>query len=168
MNPAQQKQIEMSILNIRGQRVMLDSELARIYGVTTKRLNEQVKRSLDRFPDDFMFQLSEEEEVNLRAQLKSANSHGGRRTKYYVFTEHGAIMLASVLNTPIAVAASIQVVRAFISLRKMLSSHQELSKKLDALERKYDYQFKVVFDAIRELTLIPESPKKIIGIKNDG
>lgn len=165
-NTLSKKNIDMSIFNIRGQRVILDTELAQIYGVTTKRLNEQVKRNLDRFPDDFMFQLNEEEEMNLRAQ--SSSNHGGRRTKYFAFTEHGALMLASVLNTPVAVAASIQVVRAFINLRKMLSSHQELAKKLDALERKYDYQFKVVFDAVRELTLVPESPRKIIGIKNDG
>ena len=97
----------------------------------------------------------------------TANTYGGRRTKPFVFTEHGALMLASILNSPVAVGASIQVVRAFINLRKMLASHVELARKLDSLERRYDHQFKVVFDAIRELTLIPEQPRKRIGIKQD-
>ena len=167
-NSIPQEQIEKSILILRGHRVMLDADLARIYGVSTKRLNEQVRRNLDRFPDDFTFQLDEAEDTNLRLQLASSNKYGGRRTRPYVFTEHGALMLASILNSPIAVGASIQVVRAFISLRQMLASHVELARKLDSLERKYDYQFKVVFDAIRELTLIPEKTRKSIGIKQDG
>lgn len=159
-----QDQIEKSILSIRGHRVLLDSDLARIYGVTTKYLNQQVRRNSHRFPDDFMFQLTEVEEESLRSQISTSKSYGGRRTRHYVFTEHGTVMLASVLNSVVAVNASIQVVRAFISLRKMLSSHVELARRLDQIERKYDHQFKVVFDAIRELTLIPEKPKKIIGI----
>ena len=166
-NTIPQDQIEKTILVLRGHRVMLDTDLARIYGVTTKRLNEQVRRNLDRFPDDFMFQLDEVEFVTLRLKFTTANTYGGRRTKPFVFTEHGALMLASILNSPVAVGASIQVVRAFINLRKILASHVELAKKLDVLERKYDHQFKVVFDAIRELTLIPEQPRKRIGIKQD-
>lgn len=164
----QNEQIEKSILVIRGYRVMLDTDLARIYGVTTGHLNERVKRNLDRFPADFMFQLSEIEEESLRSQIAiSKTRKGGRRYLPYVFTEHGALMLGNILNSPVAVAASLQVVRAFISLRKIVASHVELARKLDSLERKYDYQFKVVFDAIRELTLIPEQPKKSIGIKQE-
>ena len=159
--------IEKSILVIRGNRVLLDSDLARIYGVTTKYLNQQVRRNLDRFPIDFMFQLSEVEEESLRSQIVTSKTYGGRRTRYYVFTEHGTVMLASVLNSVVAVNASIQVTRAFINLRQMLSSQAELARKLDLLERKYDHQFKVVFDAIRELTLIPELPRKRIGIMQD-
>ncbi len=162
-----QEQIENAILVIRNHRVLLDSDLARIYGVSTKQLNQQVKRNLQRFPEDFMFQLTEIEAGSLRSQFANSNSYGGRRTSPYVFTEHGTVMLASILNSSVAVSASIQVVRAFISLRKMLSSQADLVRKLDLLERKYDHQFKVVFDAIRELTLIPIQPKKRIGIRQE-
>lgn len=167
MNLIPQGYIEKSILVIRGHRVLLDSDLAQIYGVTTKYLNQQVRRNRDRFPIDFMFQLTEVEEESLRAQIATSKTYGGRRTRHYVFTEHGTVMLASVLNSVVAVNASIQVTRAFINLRQMLSSQTELARKLDMLERKYDCQFKVVFDAIRELTLIPERPRKRIGIKQD-
>ncbi|MEK6627482.1 MAG: ORF6N domain-containing protein [Bdellovibrionota bacterium] len=165
MNILSQEQIEKTILIIRGHRVILDVNLAKIYGVTTKHLNQQVKRNLDRFPEDFMFQVIEIEEESLRSQIVTSKiGRGGRRYLPYVFTEHGALMLGNILNSPVAVAASIQIVRAFISLRKMLSSQAEMARKLDTLERKYDYQFKVVFDAIRELTLTPELPRKRIGI----
>ena len=165
MNILSQEQIEKTILIIRGHRVILDVNLAKIYGVTTKHLNQQVKRNLDRFPEDFMFQVIEIEEESLRSQFVTSKiGRGGRRYLPYVFTEHGALMLGNILNSPVAVAASIQIVRAFISLRKMLSSQAEMARKLDTLERKYDYQFKVVFDAIRELTLTPELPRKRIGI----
>lgn len=168
MEVVTQEQIQKSIIILREHRVLLDSDLAIIYGVTTKYLNQQVRRNLDRFPEDFIFQLSEIEAESLRSQIViSKIGRGGRRYLPYVFTEHGALMLGNILNSPTAVAASIQVVRAFISLRKMLSSHTELARKLDLLERKYDHQFKVVFDAIRELTLIPEQPRKRIGIKNE-
>ncbi len=163
-----QEQIEKSILIIRGYRVILDADLAKIYGVSTKRLNEQVRRNLDRFPDDFMFQLSETKDESLRSQIATSKAgRGGRRYLPYVFTEHGALMLGNILNSSTAVATSIQVVRAFINLRQMLSSQAEMARKLDLLERKYDHQFKVVFDAIRELTLIPEQPRKRIGIKQE-
>jgi hypothetical protein len=167
MSIVPQEKIEKAILVIRDQRVLLDSDLARIYGVSTKHLNQQVKRNLQRFPEDFMFQLTEIENESLRSSFATPNSYGGRRTFPYVFTEHGTVMLASILNSSVAVSASIQVVRAFISLRKILASHIELVRKLDLLERKYDHQFKAVFDAIWELTLISEQPRKRIGIAQD-
>jgi ORF6N domain len=154
--------IERKILLIRGERVMLDAELAELYGVETKRLNEQVRRNKERFPDDFMFQLTDEEFNCLRSQFATSNNpagRGGRRHLPYVFTEHGAIMAASVLNTPLAVEVSVQVVRAFAKLREMISTHKDLSKKLEDLEKKYDSQFKLVFDAIRQL-MTPHEPKK--------
>lgn len=168
MDITPQKQIEKYILIIRGHRVILDADLAKIYGVSTKRLNEKVRRNSDRFPEDFMFQLAETKEESLRSQIATSKiGRGGRRYLPYVFTEHGALMLANILNSRAAVASSIQVVRAFINLRQMLSSQADLARKLELLERKYDYQFKVVFDAIRELTLIPEPPRKRIGIRQD-
>ncbi len=156
------ERIERAILLIREHRVMLDEDLAELYGVTTKRLNEQVKRNVDRFPPDFMFQLSFQEFTNLRSQFATSR-WGGRRTPPYAFTEHGAVMLASVLNSPIAVHASVEVVRAFVRLRQLLASHQELARKLMALEKKYDAQFKIVFDAIRELMKPPEPKHRDIG-----
>jgi hypothetical protein len=158
------QRLERSILLIRGQRVMLDEDLAALYGVTTKRLNEQVRRNVDRFPPDFMFQLSLEEFTHLRSQIATAR-WGGRRTPPYAFTEHGAVMLASVLNSPIAVHASIEVVRAFVRLRQLLASHEELARKLMTLEKKYDAQFKVVFDAIRALMKPPEPKRRSIGFQ---
>ncbi len=160
------EQIEKSILIVRGQKVMLDSDLARIYGVSTKRLNEQVKRNLKRFPEDFMFQLNESEDENLRSQFATSSlDWGGRRFLPYVFTEHGAVMLASVLNSEIAVESSVQVVRAFINLRRLLSSHVELSRRVDALEKKYAGQFQAVFEAIRQLMVPTEVSRRRIGIK---
>lgn len=158
------ERIERAMLLIRRQKVMLDSDLAELYGVTTKRLNQQVKRNSDRFPNDFMFQLSAEEFAHLRSQFATA-SWGGRRTPPYAFTEHGAVMLASVLNSPRAVQASIEVVRAFIRLRQLLTSHEDLARKLAALEKKYDAQFKVVFDAIRQLMTPPTPHQRQIGFR---
>jgi len=152
------EQIESRIFLIREQKVMLDQDLAELYGVETKRLNEQVRRNSERFPEDFMFQLTDEEFANLKSQF-ATSSWGGRRKLPYAFTEHGAIMAASVLNSPRAVEASVQVVRAFVRLRQMLSTNAELSRKLAALEKKYDIQFKAVFEAIREL-MTPLEPKK--------
>lgn len=142
---------------------MIDADLANLYGVETKRLNEQTRRNIERFPDDFMFQLTDEEFNCLRSQFATSNStagRGGRRHLPYAFTEHGAIMAASVLNTPLAVEMSVQVVRAFVKLREMISTHKELAKKLEDLEQKYDSQFKMVFDAIRQLMTPPEPKKK--------
>jgi len=144
--------LEQRIYLVRGVRVMLDEDLAQVYGVTTKRLNEQVKRNHDRFPEDFMFQLTEVEAEALRSQIATAKpGRGGRRTRPTAFTEHGAVMLASVLNSPTAVASSILVVRAFIRLRELVTVHRDLAKRLDDLERKYDAKFRVVFDSIRAL-----------------
>jgi hypothetical protein len=157
--------IEKRIVILRGQRVMLDADLAEVYGVTTKRLNEQVKRNRKRFPEDFMFQLTEAEAHALRSQFATTRQHGGRRTLPYAFTEHGAVMLASVLSTPTAVKVSVLVVRAFIRLRELAGAHRDLAKHLDGLERKYDAKFRVVFDAIRALMEPPpkEPTKRRIG-----
>ena len=161
--------IESAILLIRGQRVILDETLAQLYGVATKRLNEQVSRNADRFPDDFMFRLTREEWDILRSQsATSSEGHGGRRYPPRAFTEHGTVMAANVLNSKTAVQASIQVVRAFIRLRHILASHEELARKLAALERKYDKQFKVVFDALRQLMTPPEKKKRSIGFQPTG
>ena len=146
------EQIGKNILIIRSQRVLLDAELAKIYGVTTKHLNQQVKRNLDRFPEDFMFQLTEAEEQSLRSQIVTSKiGRGGRRYRPYAFTEHGALMLGNVLTSSIAISVSIQVVRAFINLRQLTLTNDELSRKLNNLENKYDANFKVVFDAIRAI-----------------
>jgi len=155
--------IDSLILTIRGQRVMLDSDLARIYGVSTMRLNEQLKRNLNRFPADFAFQLKNQEVANLISQIAISRSHGGRRKLPWVFTEHGAIMLASVLNSPVAVAASVAVVRAFVRLRELAITHKDLSVKLDELERKvkgHDGALKQVFEALRQ---IMSPPRRAIG-----
>jgi hypothetical protein len=156
--------IEQLIYEVRGFKVMLDSDLAEIYGVETKRLNEQVKRNIDRFPEDFMFQLSKEEYDTLRSQIAtSKRGKGGRRYLPYVFPEHGAVMLANVLNSPAAVQASIQVVRAFNRLRSFALTHEELAKKIHDLEKKHDRQFQVVFDALRQLLNPPDQHKRRIG-----
>jgi len=161
------EKIESRIFVIRGQKVMLDADLAELYGVETKALNRAVKRNADRFPEDFMFQLTPEEFGGLRYQFGTSNipsGRGGRRHLPYAFTEHGAIMAASVLNSPRAVETSIQVVRAFVRIRQMLASNAELSRKLASLEKKYDIQFKAVFDAIRELmTPLEPGEKRPIG-----
>ena len=155
--------VEQRIFVIRGQKVILDTDLAQLYGVTTKRLNEQVKRNRDRFPEDFMFRLSLEEGrsiLALRSQI--ATLKRGRHLKYapYVFTEHGTVMAANVLNSPVAVNASIQVVRAFVRLREIMATHKDLVQKLKQMEKKYDRRFKVVFDAIRELMAPPISASR--------
>lgn len=159
--------IEQRILVIRGQKVMLDSDLAVLYAVTTKRLNEQVKRNPERFPEDFMFQLVPNEAEILRSQIATSSSrHGGRRFLPYVFTEHGAIMLASVLNSERAIEASIFVVRAFVKLRSLLATHKEIALKLAELERKlvgHDEDIRTLFTAIRQLMAAPEPKKKRIG-----
>jgi predicted nucleic-acid-binding protein len=164
MTKISKAEIEKCIFIVRKHKVMLDSDLARIYGVSTKILNQAVKRNSDRFPPDFMFQLTNSETEILRSQFVTSSSYGGRRYLPYVFTEHGALMLASILNSDIAVEASIQVVRSFVRLREFVISHAELSKKLSELERKYDSQFKDVFKAIEQLMVTPETPHKKIGI----
>jgi phage regulator Rha-like protein len=133
------ERVERKIYLLREEKVMLDSDLAELYGVSAKRLNEQVKRNRRRFPDDFMFQLTAEEAEFLRSQIATLKTGRGQHRKYrpYAFTEHGAVMLASVLNSPIAVAASIQVVRAFVRLRAILATHKDLARKLAEMEQKY-------------------------------
>jgi len=151
------------IRRVRGHAVILDSDLAALYGVTTKRLNQQVTRNQDRFPEDFCFQLTEQEWQSLR--LQNATLKRGQHRKYmpHVFTEHGAIMAATVLNSPQAVQMSVAVVRAFVRLRRMALSVEGLARKVLELESKYDKQFKVVFDAVRQLMNPPEPPRKRIG-----
>jgi len=157
--------IERRIYFIRTHKVMLDSDLAELYGVRTKRLNEQVKRNIDRFPADFMFRLNQEESDRLRSQFAtSKHGRGGRRYQPYVFTEHGALMLASVLNSEKAIQASIQIVRAFVRLRELLATHQELARKLAEMEKKYNAEFKAIFEVIQQLTEPPEErERKPIG-----
>jgi len=156
--------IENKIYFLRGQKVMLDRDLAELYGVTTSRLNEQVKRNRSRFPSDFMFQLQVEEVNSLISQNAISNvGRGGRRKPAYVFTEQGVAMLSSVLRSERAVQVNIEIMRAFVRLRRMLAAHKELAGKLAEMEKKYDGQFKVVFDALRELMAPPEPPKGRIG-----
>jgi hypothetical protein len=162
------ERIERSILLIRGQKVMMDADLARIYHVPTKRLNEQVKRNRHRFPDDFMFQLTPEEKAEVVANCDHLRSLRFSPTLPYAFTEYGAVMLASVLNSSVAIAASVQVVRAFVKLRELLATHKDLARKLEALERRYDAQFKAVFDAIRQLMAPPEAKRRRIGFGTGG
>jgi len=164
------ERIEQMIFNIRGQRVMLDADLAALYGVPTKRLNEQVRRNKNRFPSEFMFVLTRQEHINLRSQIAtSRSSWGGPRYAPMAFTEHGAIMLASVLNSKRANEAIIYVVRAFVRMREFLATHKEISQKLAELERKvshHDQEIRGLFDAIRQLmSPRPDSTRKIGFIK---
>jgi len=145
------EQIEQKILLIHGHKVMLDSDLAELYGVQTKALTRAVKRNLDRFPGDFMFQLTPDEVEDLRRQFGTSKGRGGRRYLPYVFTEQGIAMLSSVLRSKRAVQVNIMIMRAFVRLREMIASHKDLARRLAELEKKYDSQFKVVFDAIRQL-----------------
>jgi ORF6N domain-containing protein len=164
-------EIEETIHFIRGQKAMLDSDLARIYGVQLKRLNEQVRRNKERFPPDFAFQLDYQEVRDLKSQIATSSerpSHGGKRKLPWAFTEHGAIMLASVLNSPVAIEASVRVVRAFVHLREMLANNKALTAKFSELERRldgHDEAVKTLFDAIRELlnTEPPPEQKREIG-----
>jgi len=143
---------------------MLDADLAVLYGVSTKRLNEQVRRNRSRFPDDFMFQLTREEVRSLRSQFAtSKQGRGGRRYAPLVFTEQGIAMLSTVLNSERAIQVNIEIMRAFVHLREMIVTHRDLARKLETLEKKYNAQFKVVFDAIRQLMAPPEPKKRKIG-----
>ncbi len=159
------ERIERAIIMLRGQKVLLDMDLAALYGVETRRLNEQVRRNIDRFPGDFMFQLSSEEADSLRSQNATLKNERGQHRKYlpYAFTEQGVAMLSSVLRSPRAVQVNIEIMRAFVRLRQLLHTNAFLARKLAALEQKYDAQFKVVFDAIRLLMAPPARPKRRIG-----
>jgi len=189
-----QQIIEEKIYFIRGQKVMLDRDLAVLYEVPTFRLNEQVKRNKKRFPEDFMFQLTKEENDSLRSQIAilneeedslrsqfatsnennesltsqfamSNNGRGGRRTFPYAFTEQGVAMLSSVLNSDRAIQVNIEIMRTFIKLRNILSEHKDLLKKIEEMEKNYDRQFRIVFQIIRELTVTKDIPSKRIGFK---
>jgi hypothetical protein len=156
--------IEQWIFLIRGKKVMLDFHLAELYGVETKALKRAVRRNQERFPEDFCFELTGEELENLRYQF-GTSSWGGQRYVPYVFTEQGVAMLSSVLRSKRAVQVNIDIMRAFVRLREILAAHKELAGKLDELEKKYDKQFAIVFDAIRQLMQPPEKPKKQIGFQ---
>ena len=171
--------IESVIQTVRGEKIILDADLARIYGVTTKRLNEQVKRNLDRFPSDFVFRLTQAEWERLvgriansdrpenRSQIATGSQkHHDPRFLPYAFTEHGALMAANVLNSPQAVEMSVLVIRAFVRMRHLLAAHKELTGKLSDLERKigtHDEQIQAIFEAIRQLMTPPEPKRRKIG-----
>jgi hypothetical protein len=157
-----QERIEGAILRIREHKVILDADLAKLYGVGTKVLNQAVRRNRKRFPEDFMFQLTKEEFENWRSQIVTSNPSArmALRRRPYAFTEQGVAMLSSVLHSERAVRVNIEIMRAFVRLRQMLASNVELARKLDALEKKYDAQFRVVFEAIRKLMEPPPEPKR--------
>ena len=176
------ERIEQKIFLLRGQKVMLDSDLAELYGVNTKVLNQAVKRNRERFPEDFMFQLTPEEAQNLKFHFGTSSSepglrsqnvtlkHGrGQHRKYlpFVFTEQGVAMLSSVLKSRRAALVNVAIMRAFVKLRQMLASHRGLARQLEALEKKYDVQFRMVFDAIRELMRPSPPSRKQIGFKRN-
>ncbi|MBI5142907.1 MAG: ORF6N domain-containing protein [Nitrospirae bacterium] len=186
MNLFPAEMIERRIYLLRGCRVMLDEDLAAMYGVLTKVLNQAVKRNARRFPDDFMFQLNEQEAAevaafrlqhasmafldggNLKSQIVTSSSgHGGRRTAPFAFTEQGVAMLSGILNSDRAIDVNIAIMRAFVRLRLMIASNKELAQKLAEMDKKYDSQFKVVFDAIRQIMSPPEQKKRKIGFGND-
>ncbi|TRO78801.1 ORF6N domain-containing protein [Trichloromonas acetexigens] len=155
--------VERAIRIIRGDKVILDEDLAELYGVEVKRLNEQVRRNLDRFPADFMFQLTNQEFTDLKSQFATASQWGGRRTPPYAFSEQGVAMLSSVLHSKRAVQVNIEIMRTFVRLRKLLASNVELAERLDQLEAKDDGQFRNVFEAIRQLMAPVETKKGRIG-----
>jgi len=164
------ERIEKAILLVRKQKVMLDADLATLYGVETRILVQAVKRNIERFPEDFMFQLNKEEADFLTSQIVTLKRGRGQHRKYlpYVFTEQGVAMLSSVLRSQRAIRVNIEIMRAFIRLRQMLASHANLARKLDALEKKYDAQFKEVFEAIRQLMAPPEPKRRTIGFRKGG
>jgi len=157
------ERIERSIFLIRGQKVLLSTHLADLYGVEPRALVQAVRRNMERVPKDFMFQLTQAEWENLKSQIVISSWGGLRRATPYAFTEQGVAMLSTVLRSKRAVRVNIEIMRAFVGLRRMLTSNEELARKLAALERKYDAQFKVVFDAIRELMAPPTPKRRKIG-----
>ena len=169
--------VERAIIVLRGRRVILDSELATLYGVTVSVFNQAVKRNMERFPADFAFQLTREEYESLRSQIVILKAGRGAHRKYlpYVFTEHGAVMAASVLNSPKAVEMSVEVVRAFVRLRQILAANRQLAARVDDLERKmnqsnaaHSKNIGTLFDAVRSLMTAPEKPKRQIGFQTKG
>src|SRR5260370_41128911 len=156
--------IEKRIFLMRGHKVMLSSDLAHLYNVEPRALVQAVKRNLERFPSDFMFQLNDEEFQSLKSQIVTSSWGGLRRAAPYAFTEQGVAMLSSVLRSKRAIRVNIEIMRAFVRLRQMLASHADLARKLDALEKRYDAQFKVLFEAIRELMTPPPDTKLPFGL----
>ena len=161
------QRIDQAIIRMRGLNVMLDEDLASLYGVETRVLVQAVKRNIDRFPADFMYQLTQEELDLLKSQSVISRQWGGRRSLPYVFTEQGVAMLSGVLRSERAVQVNIEIMRAFVRLRRLLSSNEELLQRLDEVERRYDAQFQGVFEAIRELMRSPETPRRRIGFVRD-
>lgn len=157
-----QEIIQSKIIVLRGKKVMLDRDLAMLYGVETKVFNQAVKRNIQRFPKDFMFQITNQEFRGLMSQIVTSN-RGGTRKMPYAFTEHGILMLSSVLNSDRAIQVNIQIMRTFTKMREMLSGYEELKDNIADLEKKYDKQFKIVFDALHQLLMPPDEPKKKIG-----
>ncbi len=157
------KTIERSIFIIRAHKVMLDEDLATLYGVETRNLIQAVKRNIERFPHAFMFQISKEEFVSLRSQIVISKGKGGRRYPPYAFTEQGVAMLSSVLRSNRAIQVNIQIMRAFTQFRQMLSTHKDLKRKIELMEKKYDENFKIVFQAIKQMLETDEKSKKKIG-----
>ena len=156
--------IEQKIYLIRGKKIMLDSDLANLYGVETKNLKRAVKRNIERFPDDFMFELNKEEMEILRCQI-GTSSYGGRRYFPYAFTEQGVAMLSSVLNSRKSIQVNIQIIRTFYKLREMIVSNKVLNKRIDDLERKYDKRFRVIFENIKLMIKEDNVPKREIGFR---
>jgi ORF6N domain len=167
-NQAPVEQIERAIRLIRGEKVILDADLAALYGVATRVLVQAVKRNSERFPPDFMFQLTTEEFALLRSQIVTSRGWGGRRYPPYAFTEQGVAMLSGVLRSPRAVQVNIEIMRAFVRLRQWVASHAKLAKKLAELEAKYDEQFTMVFEALKQLMTPPEKPRQRIGFQRKG
>jgi hypothetical protein len=167
-DPTPIEQIEARIMVFRGQRVILDEDLAELYGVEVKALNQAVRRNIERFPEDFQFQLTDSEVNSLRSQIVTLKTGRGEHRKYrpVAFSEQGVAMLSSVLRSKRAVLVNVQIMRTFVRLRQMLSANADLARKLAALENKYDAQFKVVFDAIRELMAPPTAAKRPIGFRS--
>ena len=176
-----QEVIEQKIFLLRGQKIMLDRDLAALYGVPTKVLNQSVRRNKKRFPEDFMFRLTREEDTGLRSQIAILNEkdaslrsqivtsnagRGGRRYLPCAFTDYGIAMLSSVLNSDRAIAVNIQIIRTFIKLRKLLATHADLLNKVEAMEKKYDRQFRIVFEILRELRETPKKEIKKIGFRS--
>ncbi|OGY51694.1 MAG: DNA-binding protein [Candidatus Buchananbacteria bacterium RIFCSPHIGHO2_02_FULL_56_16] len=161
------ERIERAILLIRGYKVLLDQDLAVLYGVETRTLVQAVKRNRNRFPKDFMFHLTVEKQENLRSQIVTS-SWGGRRYPPYAFTEQGVAMLSSVLNSNRAIRVNIEIMRAFVRLRRLLSSNEALARKLTAMERKYDKRFQAIFEVIRKLMIPAETEHRPIGFQTKG
>jgi hypothetical protein len=169
----QEEKVRNAILILRGKRVIIDADLADFYGTSTKRLNEQVKRNPDRFPALFMFQLTKKENVLVVANCDHLHMLKFSQYLPYAFTEHGAVMAANVLNSPVAIQASIQVVKIFIKITEVLAVNRDISAKIELLERKlggrlnkHDKELKILFEAIRQLMQPPNPPRKKIGFKN--